>query len=185
MKIAWTASVVVLLACPACQPSLEPSPPAAIAQVTKISEAPPTDPALLTFLQEWTRDAMAPLSYVARSNGAGPARMTFVYLTGPEYCGSGGCKLLILAPDDKGYAVIGNTTVTRPPIRMLWTHTNGRPDIGVHVAGGGEIGGYEARLAFDGSRYASNPTVAPAQRVENASGVVLIDDTTEPMILKE
>ena len=144
-----------------------------------------TDPALLPFLQARTRDAMAPLRYVARTHGEGADQLTLVYLSGPEYCGSGGCNLLILGRAGDAYAVLGDTSVTSLPIRILSTQSNGRPDLGVHVSGGGAPQGYEARLTFDGSRYPSNPPGPPAERVENAPGVVLIDDSAEALVLKE
>ncbi|RZJ37368.1 MAG: hypothetical protein EON86_17320, partial [Brevundimonas sp.] len=159
----------------ACQPAAETpgvatrpvapdAPPPAAATTGAAQEASP-DAALTAFLQTRTRDAMPPLSYVARSVGDGADALTLVYLVGPEVCGSGGCNLLILRRSGDGYAVVGDTTVTRAPIRLLSTRTNGLPDIGVHVAGGGVTEGYEARLKFDGARYPSNPTVAPAERV--------------------
>ena len=177
----------------ACQPAAETpgvatppvapdAPPAAAAATGTAQEASP-DAALTAFLQTRTRDAMPPLGYVARSVGDGSDALTLVYLVGPEVCGSAGCNLLILRRSGDGYAVVGDTTVTRTPIRLLSTRTNGLPDIGVHVAGGGVTEGYEARLRFDGARYPSNPTVAPAERVTEAEGVVLItdDDTRTPL----
>lgn len=146
--------------------------------------APGADPALTAFLQERTADAMAPLGYVAREVGEGEQALTLVYLVGPEFCGSGGCKLLILRKTGGTYAVLGDTSVTRAPVRVLSTRTNGLPDIGVRVGGGGLINGYEARLKFDGSRYPSNPTVAPAERIEGAKGVILITDEDARTSLK-
>ncbi|GAA0627946.1 hypothetical protein GCM10009422_26290 [Brevundimonas kwangchunensis] len=127
---------------------------------------------------------MAPLGYVARSTGEGVEALTLVYLVGPEYCGSGGCNLLILRRTTDGYDVLGETTVTQAPIRALSTRTNGLPDIGVHVRGGGVTDGYEAKLAFDGTRYPSNPTVAPAERVDGAEGITLITDDDPRTSLK-
>ncbi|MFN3560016.1 MAG: hypothetical protein ACK4UQ_12110 [Brevundimonas sp.] len=167
------------VATPPVAPDATPAPATATATA---QEASP-DAALTAFLQTRTRDAMPPLGYVARAVGDGSDALTLVYLVGPEVCGSGGCNLMILRRSGDGYAVVGDTTVTRAPIRLLSTRTNGLPDIGVHVAGGGVTEGYEARLRFDGARYPSNPTVAPAERVTEAEGVVLItdDDARTPL----
>lgn len=89
-----------------------------------------------------------------------------VYLIDSKWCGSGGCSCLILAPAGTSYKVITKTTVTRLPIRVLPTKTNGWHDLAVGVAGGGIQPGYEARLRFDGSTYPSNPTVPPALRLK-------------------
>lgn len=91
---------------------------------------------------------------------------TIVYLAGPMVCGSGGCNTLVLANGPGGPEVVSEISVSRPPIRVASEATNGWQDIIVHVAGGGIASGYDARLPFDGSRYASNPTVAPAQKLD-------------------
>src|SRR5690349_20485734 len=44
-----------------------------------------------------------------------------IYLSGRSWCGSGGCVMLILTPEDGSYRVVTKTTVTRPPIRVLTT----------------------------------------------------------------
>lgn len=177
---------VILLVCAgaACQPASEPAPAPARPAPPAPAATPASDQALTAFLQQRTRDAMAPLGYVARSHGEGDDALTLVYLVGPEYCGSGGCNLLILRREAGIYTVLGETTVTNAPIRVLSTRTHGLPDIGVHVRGGGVTEGYEARLAFDGARYPSNPTAPPAQRVDGAEGVTVITDEDSRTALK-
>lgn len=178
------AIALTLAACDrATETAVAPLTPEATPAVS-VQASASADPALLTFLQARTREAMGPLGYVARTTGEGVNALTLVYLVGPEYCGSGGCNLLILRSGASGYDVLGETTVTRAPIRVLSTQTNGLPDIGVHVRGGGVTDGYEAKLAFDGTRYPSNPTAAPAERVEGAGGVTLITDDDEKTSLK-
>lgn len=181
--ILLSALTLTLAACG--QPS-EPAAPTTTSEGPAVEAAAgparPADPVLTAFLQDRFREAMAPLGYVSRTTGEGADALTLVYLVGPEYCGSGGCKLLILRRSADGYDVLGDTTVTQAPIRILSTRTNGQPDIGVQVSGGGEAG-YEAKLAFDGARYPSNPTVAPAERVVGAQGMTLIsnDDARTPL----
>ncbi|MGQ2990582.1 hypothetical protein, partial [Brevundimonas sp.] len=102
---------------------------------------------------------------------------------GPEYCGSGGCNLLILRPEGDSFTVLGDVTITRAPVRVLTSRTNGLPDIAVQVSGGGAEP-HEALLPFDGARYASNPTVAPARRTEGAPGMVVIAEDQESTELK-
>lgn len=189
MKTATLIATTVLIA--GCQPAPETRPPTAanpsVAEAPSASEAAPVtgaNAALTAFLEDRTRGAMAPVSYVARAVGDGEGALTLVYLVGPEFCGSGGCKLLILRRIREAYAVLGDTTVTRTPVRVLSTRTNGLPDIGVQVAGGGIVDGYEARLTFDGARYPANPTVAPAERIDGAEGVILITDDDARTSLK-
>jgi hypothetical protein len=102
-----------------------------------------------------------------------------VYISGPLWCGSGGCRLVILAPSKSTYRVITATTITWPPIRVLKSKTNGWHDIGVWVQGGGIQPGYEARLPFDGRAYPSNPSMPPARRItEKIEGWALIAPDT-------
>ena len=88
-----------------------------------------------------------------------------VYVTGRMWCGSGGCPMLVLAPEGTSYRVVTRTTITRLPIRVLATKSNGWHDIGVVVAGGGIQLGYEAELSFDSKTYPSNPSMPPARRL--------------------
>lgn len=101
---------------------------------------------------------------------------TFVYVTDPDICGSGGCTMFVLSPHRSGYRVVLRSTITWPPIRVLRTSTHGWRDIGVTVAGGGINPGHAVRLRFDGLRYPSNPSLAPAIPAKRASGRVLIND---------
>jgi hypothetical protein len=91
-----------------------------------------------------------------------------VYLTGRTLCGSGGCTTLILDPDGATYRILGDLTISRPPIRVLRSTSKGLHDIGVWLQGGGILPGYEALLPFDGKQYPRNPTVAPARRLRSS-----------------
>lgn len=99
---------------------------------------------------------------------------SFLYVTDQDYCGSGGCTLLVLSPKGSSYRVILRSTVTQLPIRVLSTSTRGWSDIGVTVAGGGITRPYVARLRFNGNRYPGNPTVPPAIPLKQPSGKILI-----------
>jgi len=100
---------------------------------------------------------------------------TLVYLRMPTRCGSGGCRLLVLARDDHGFAEVARTTVTRLPVGVLDTSTNGWRDLWVTVGGGGMPAG-RRKLAFDGASYPSNPTVPPAATVHAGAGQTLLDE---------
>lgn len=91
-----------------------------------------------------------------------------------DKCGSGGCNLYVLSLTPTGYRQISDISVTLPPIRILPRITHGWHDLGVTVAGGGIIKGYEARLRFDGQSYPTNPTVPPAIRLKAKVGKVVI-----------
>lgn len=104
------------------------------------------------------------------------SKYAILYITGQSWCGSGGCTLLIIAPDDSSYRVITKITIAHPPVRILASKSNGWHDIGVWVQGGGIPPGYEAELRFDGKGYPSNPSVPPARRLigETPGQVVIV-----------
>jgi len=87
-----------------------------------------------------------------------------VYLSGTNWCGNGGCVLLVLEPSQSSFKVRARTTVTWPPIGLLQSKTHGWRDI-VATVGGGGIPGHQIVLAFDGTRYPRNPTAPPAHRL--------------------
>jgi hypothetical protein len=134
---------------------------------------PKQDESLKSFLQTYLGKPYAPFeqegatrysSVFVDLRGDG-TKEVIVYVSGRAWCGSGGCVMLILAPEGASYRVVTRTTITRLPIRVLNTKTNGWHDIGVTVAGGGVQLGGEAILPFDGKTYPSNPTVPPARRM--------------------
>jgi hypothetical protein len=94
---------------------------------------------------------------------SGGARLdVLVYISGPDYCGSGGCTLLAFALRNGDYRVVSRLTLIRAPVIVSSHRTNGWKDLIVFVSGGGIQPGYYAVLAFDGKGYPENPTVAPA-----------------------
>jgi hypothetical protein len=97
-----------------------------------------------------------------------------VYVTSPDYCGSGGCTMLVLERAGRSFRTRMKATVTRRPIRLLETRSYGWRDIGVTVGGGGVSLSHLAVMRFDGRRYPSNPTLAPAARLSRTPGTILI-----------
>ena len=92
-------------------------------------------------------------------------------------CGTGGCNLLVAARNGETWRLVSNVTITWPPIRLLESKSRGWHDLAVFAAGGGIRPGYEVLLPFDGTSYASNPTVGPARRAPpDAPGRTLIDE---------
>lgn len=139
---------------------------------------------LRQFLQTWDGDKTT--RYVAtfqdlNTDGISEA---IVYLTGRKWCGSGGCNTLILTRDGSSWRVVTKITITRPPIRVLTSISNGWHNIGVWVQGGGITQGYEAKLIFNGKTYPRNPTVHPARRLkEKLTGEDVITSTKDALPL--
>ena len=107
-----------------------------------------------------------------------------VYLISHNYCGSGGCNTLTFKHAKDAWRKISNTTITRPPIRVLATKTNGWHDLAVWVQGGGIQPGYDAQLRFNGTTYPSNPSVPPANKApKNIKGEILIKSQEDALPL--
>ena len=112
------------------------------------------------------------------------SHQVIVYFTSNDWCGSGGCTMLVLSPEGSSLKVITRTTITRPPIRVLASKSNGWHDISVWVQGGGIMLGYEAKLSFNGKRYPGNPSVYPATKIKGkVEGRLVISGTEEEKTL--
>ena len=76
-----------------------------------------------------------------------------VHLSSSSWCGTGGCTLLIMAPDGDSYKLISKIPAVRPSIKMLTTITKG----------------------WHGSSYSDNASIPPAHRMRGKSnGKVII-----------
>ncbi len=135
------------------------------------------DESLKKFLQNYTSDPQDRTTryFYAPVDLKGDRKEIIVYLTGPEWCGSGGCTALILSADDSSYRVVTKLTVAQRPIRVLAATSNGWHSLGVWVRGGGVQAGYEAVLSFNGKTYPSNPTLAPRSTAK-AEGKIVIPE---------
>ena len=96
----------------------------------------------------------------------------FVGLTGPYFCGSGGCTQYLL--DNQGN-LITRFTVSGYPVVIDNNKTNGYKDLFIHS------GGKDRIVKYDGKNYPSNPSVLPALKVPAGDGLPrALDFTHEP-----
>jgi len=91
------------------------------------------------------------------------------YVAGPMVCGTGGCPLFVFRQGPEAHELVARISVVQVPVRVSSQSTNGWRDLVVAVAGGGIPAG-NAVLRFDGTTYASNPTVPPAEPVASLEG---------------
>jgi putative lipoprotein len=96
-----------------------------------------------------------------------------VLLSNPEFCGSGGCTLLIFERAANGYHLVSRSTVSREPIYLLPEATHGWRTLAVTIGGGG-LETSQALLRFDGVAYPLNPTLAPLATAESLNGAELL-----------
>jgi hypothetical protein len=81
-----------------------------------------------------------------------PKKEIFVGLTGPYFCGSGGCTVLLLNPEGE---LITKFTVTEYPLLIADTFTMGWKDLILHSQGKDHL------MKFNGKAYPSNPSIQP------------------------
>jgi len=79
-------------------------------------------------------------------------------LDDPNWCGSGGCTLLVFRNQPDGFELVTETSVTRPPIAVSNQRHAGWHDLLVNVGGGGLESGTVA-LQYDGTGYPPDPSV--------------------------
>ena len=177
-------SLALLSGCSAEDPSIDtadaPPPDAATAPADPrpgmLAEAPTV---LVEALDAEFADLPGPIYYFAARvdlNGD-DVHDWIAHVAGPMVCGSGGCDTLVFAGEGEGLRLVSSIGVTRPPIGVASTTTEGWRNILVRVAGGG-LPAADALLRFDGATYPANPTVAPAELLEpgTAEGEVAIPD---------
>ena len=177
MRLVPLVLIVAPLALAACSPAADPASapptPAEASATPPVPATQTTDPALDNAVADFLGDNAASTRAVVRVFGDGPGRVALVYLVGMNWCGTGGCNLLILRPGATGWEPVGNISRVSSPVRVLTTSSNGLPDIGVTVSGGGGPPAYEARVAFDGRAYPRFPSDEP---LVGAEGTVVITD---------
>ena len=139
--------------------------------------APAADPGLGTAIPAFLGDNAASTRTVVRIVGEGQGRVALVYLAGMNWCGTGGCNLLILRPAESGWEQVGNISRVSLPVRVLSTSTHGLPDLGVTVSGGGGPPAYEAKASFDGRAY---PRFPSDDALVGADGWVVMTDADIP-----
>ncbi|MGD6830743.1 hypothetical protein ACQCT5_01180 [Sutcliffiella halmapala] len=100
---------------------------------------------------------------------------TFVYLTGPYVCGTGGCSALIFQHIDGKYNLVSQFTLVRTPIIIRDKMTRGWNNIIMYVSGGGMEGRYK-ELIFNGETYPSNPSIQPDVEDGKIKGIGIISN---------
>lgn len=80
-----------------------------------------------------------------------------VFLKGMQWCGSGGCTLMIFENLGDSYQLISKSSVTSTPISVAKTETNGWKDLIVWSRGSGLV-----LMKFNGQQYPRNSSLEPA-----------------------
>lgn len=100
-------------------------------------------------------------------------------LTQLDWCGSGGCTLLIFENHRQEWRFNSKITLVQTPINLGKKATHGWQDLILFVSGGGAVPN-QHRLPYDGSRYPLNPSIAPVASYEEVDQVQLFSDGLTP-----
>jgi len=181
------------------QPAAPDAPPAAAEQAPATNQVgdeqvaaaldPYAPPQVAAKLDELLGDVTGPIHYFARQADldADGRLELIVHVAGPMVCGTGGCNTVVLAQDGGDLREVATIAVTRPPIVVAGSSSNGWRDLLVSVSGGG-MPAHMARLRFDGNSYPGNPTVEPAEALQlEVAGETLIpafESFTEGVLLR-
>ncbi|MCX2452576.1 hypothetical protein OQX61_14965 [Pedobacter sp. PLR] len=87
----------------------------------------------------------------------------FVGLTGSNFCGSGGCTMLLLSPEGE---LITRFTVVDYPIQISNTMTKGWKDLILHSNSKDHL------MKFDGKAYPANPSIQPVYTANSSTSSV-------------
>lgn len=126
---------------------------------TSVAGAQEAPPSLLAAVQRYThRDQVDHLSFRfglvdLNSDGLDDA---VVLLNGPEWCGSGGCNMLVFRGTARGFSFLSSSTITVAPILVCSEAPHGWRTLIVSSNGVGEV-----LMRFNGSRYPLNPSRQP------------------------
>jgi hypothetical protein len=148
--------------------------PFALLLVAQTTQPPPVPPALAAAVQrhiaaEGAHELPVLRHALADLNGDGRDDAV-VLLTGSDWCGSGGCTMLVFRGTPAGFAYVSGSTITYDPIRILPEKVRGWYTLVVYSKGRGDV-----LMRFDGTRYPLNPSRQPkaSQAQVRAARVVL------------
>ncbi|MDD1781986.1 hypothetical protein LRP49_12475 [Enterovibrio sp. ZSDZ35] len=96
-----------------------------------------------------------------------------------DWCGSGGCTVLIFANQNGHWQFNSRITLAHVPFQMSNATTNGWHDLIFPVGGGGAKPASHV-LQFNGVRYPGNPSVAPKVSIPDTSDTQLFADGLYP-----
>lgn len=97
-----------------------------------------------------------------------------------DWCGSGGCTLLIFEHHQESWRFNSRITLVNTPINLGNQRNHGWQDLIFHVSGGGAKANRHL-MQYDGISYPLNPSVAPVALGEQISSVELFADGISPV----
>ena len=92
-----------------------------------------------------------------------------VLITGRDYCGTGGCSLVIFKGTAGDFKLVSSSTITREPILLLQEKNHGWHSLSVLISGGG-ASSRQVLMRFNGAKYPYNPSMQPKAKKNELTG---------------
>ncbi|HYK83366.1 MAG TPA: hypothetical protein VEU55_09515 [Gemmatimonadales bacterium] len=141
-----------------------------VAPTLRAQDAPPNLAAAVQAYVEKKGDHERPLFRHALTDLDGDGRAdAIVLLLGSNWCGSGGCNMLVLRGVKDGFTLVSVSTITNAPIRVSPERSHGWRTLIVFSKGKGDV-----LMRFNGARYPSNPSMQPKALLAQASAASVV-----------
>lgn len=119
-------------------------------------------PKLAAAIKDFTKDnADYTVAYADLNNDG--IQDSIVLLEGPNWCGSGGCTMLVFEGLQGGdFKLKSKSTVASAPVYVLEATSNGWSDLSVYSKGKGQV-----MMKWGGSNYPANPSLQPTLIIDS------------------
>ena len=142
-----------------------------IAQLALADEPPGLSDAVRKFSHERTAPHFEYALVDLNDDGVPDA---VVRLTARDWCGSGGCTMLIFRGESQRYTFMAKATITQKPIKVSPEAQHGWHTLLVPARGRGAGPGF-ALMRFNGTEYPRNPSVQPQASAEQVAAATTLD----------
>ncbi len=133
-------------------------------------------PQLQKAIHNYTKGAAADYKVAYADLNNDGIQDSIVLLEGTEWCGSGGCTMLVYEGLPSGdYKLASSSTVASAPIYVLEQTSKGWSDLSVYSTGKGQV-----VMKWGGSGYPANPSLQPTLIIDNKTVKPAIPDIKIP-----
>src|SRR3989442_9054464 len=141
-----------------------------LAPALRAQDAPPSLIAAVQAYVEKRGDHERPQFRYALTDLDGDGRAdAIVLLLGGNWCGSGGCNMLVFRAAANGFTLVSASTITNEPIRVSPEKSHGWRTLIVFAKGKGDV-----LMRFDGRRYPLNPSAQPKATAAQVSAALVV-----------
>jgi hypothetical protein len=120
-------------------------------------------------VRSFTKGADAPAYRYALADLNKDGRPDAIVLLKGDYCGTGGCTLLVFRAIPNGFKLVSSSTVSSEPIGLLSERSNGWLTLVVNSRGSGSV-----LMRFDGTKYPLNPSMQSVATKDQASSATIL-----------